>query len=186
MKGQKGGSEGDDDKKKVDAIIEFGKKKTMIKILENKFIWLGKSLFFVDYLLQNIINKLGEHKNEECTVLEDIIKDMEIFVMEGKKLNYDLIDFTPKIFAVAENIDYINMNKEDSDFINDVFNSPFHNQKYFRMCDDLSNIIFGKKNYSKELKVSLDSFVNQISYYYVKEPNLTQTNLVKSISLPSK
>ena len=144
----------------------------MIKVLENKFIWLGKSLFFVDYLLKNITKKIKIHTNPECTVLQDIKKDMEIFVMKDEKLNYDLIDFTPKIFAVTENIDYININKEDSDFINDVFNNPFHNQKYFRMCDDLSNIIFGKKSYSKDLKVSLDSFVNQISHYYERIDNL--------------
>ena len=175
---QNGGSYENDEKLKV--IIEFGKKKTMIKILEKKFIWLGKSLFFVDYLVQNIISKLESYKSDQdCTIINDIIEDMKSFLMvpESVTLNYNLIDFTPNIFAVSENIDYVNSNKEDKDFINDVFNSPFYNQRYFRMCDDLTNIIFGKKDYNKELELSLDNFVNQISYYYEKVGNLDKISL---------
>ena len=150
----------------------------MIKILEKKFIWLGKSLFFIDYLLQNIVNKLESYKSEhDFMVLNDIVGDMKSFVMKDNKLDYNLIDFTPKIFSVSENIDYINTNKEDDDFINEVFNSPFYNQKYYRMCEELSNIIFGKRKYNKDLRLSLDNLVNQISYYYEKVGNLDKMSL---------
>ena len=127
------------------------KKKTMIKILEKRFVWLGKSLFFIDYILQNIINNAPNKDNVKSFVLNELIEDMNSFLMKDGKLNYDMIDFTPKIFAVDETIDYINSNKGDSDFLEEAFNSSFYNQKYYRLCEELTNIIFEKGSFSKYL-----------------------------------
>ena len=155
--------------------MKYGIIKTKIKIVEQKIIWMMKNLFFIDYILQNI----SKHESEtEYLIIDDLMDEIREWVISNEnKINYDAIDYNIKLFDPFRTVDYINSNKLDELFIEESFNSPYYNELYFRKCEELTNILFGKKLYNKFLGLSLDDLISQISFYYIRVEGMKKVSL---------
>ena len=155
--------------------MKYGIIKTKIKIVEQKIIWMMKNLFFIDYILQNI----SKHESEtEYFIIDELMDEIREWVISNEnKINYDAIDYNIKLFDPFRTVDYINNSKLDELFIEESFNSPYYNELYFRKCEELTNILFGKKLYNKFLGLSLDDLISQISFYYIRVEGMKKVSL---------
>ena len=155
--------------------MKYGIIKTKIKIVEQKIIWMMKNLFFIDYILQNI----SKHESEtEYFIIDELMDEIREWVISNEnKINYDAIDYNIKLFDPFRTVDYINSNKLDELFIEESFNSPYYNELYFRKCEELTDILFGKKLYNKFLGLSLDDLISQISFYYIRVEGMKKVSL---------
>ena len=164
-----------DEKDILTSLMKYGIIKTKIKIVEQKIIWMMKNLFFIDYILQNI----SKHESEtEYFIIDELMDEIREWVISNEnKINYDAIDYNIKLFDPFRTVDYINSNKLDELFIEESFNSPYYNELYFRKCEELTNILFGKKLYNKFLGLSLDDLISQISFYYIRVEGMKKVSL---------